>query len=108
VLLLTAIRFIVVPVPGGCNLEFPMVIYPMLNMQVTEAFIEVDTPPALDVTNTGFYEPFACGKDNLTYESFYKRLTPNDFSRPSYFEGLRKMMSGTFIKKYNSSVSQRV
>jgi hypothetical protein len=92
-----------VPVPGGCNLEFPIQIYPMLNVKTDGQLIEVDTPPAFDVTNTAFYQEFTCGKDNLTYESFYKRLRPNDYSLPSYFGGLKQMMTGNFSKKYNSS-----
>jgi hypothetical protein len=89
------------PIPGNCNLHAP--IFPMLelNIDLVDQHIEIRTPPAFDVTNTVFYKDFACGNESLTYESVYMALEPFDYSMPTYFENLEKMMSGQLTRKYN-------
>jgi hypothetical protein len=64
--------------------------------------LEVYTPSAFDVSNTGFYKNFTCDEESsMTYETMYLVLAPMDCSVTSYFESLRKMISGKFEHKYN-------
>ncbi|XP_055538580.1 transmembrane 7 superfamily member 3-like [Wyeomyia smithii] len=80
------------PVPGGCNLEYPVEVSPVMNLTLKETTIEVDTPPAsvarplLDPNNR-------CGKTNLIYESYYLSMPSYDFSQRTYFTYIRKLIS---------------
>ncbi|XP_058066735.1 transmembrane 7 superfamily member 3-like [Anopheles bellator] len=80
------------PVPGGCNLEFPVETSPILNITVTPDIIVIDTPPAA-VARTFQDAKNACGKARLQYESYYNVMASHDFTLRSYFNAIRSLIS---------------
>uniref|UniRef100_A0A8D8A333 Transmembrane 7 superfamily member 3 n=1 Tax=Culex pipiens TaxID=7175 RepID=A0A8D8A333_CULPI len=80
------------PLPGGCNLEFPVEISPVMNLTLKESTIEVDTPPASLAKQIPPPEN-QCGKSNLRYESYYLSMPSYDFSQRTYFTYIRKLIS---------------
>ncbi|XP_050091173.1 transmembrane 7 superfamily member 3-like [Anopheles aquasalis] len=80
------------PVPGGCNLEFPVETSPVLNVTLTPATIIVDTPPASVALQFRNNSSNACGNARLKYESYYIQMASHDFSQRSYFNALRSLM----------------
>uniref|UniRef100_A0A182X0W1 TM7S3/TM198-like domain-containing protein n=1 Tax=Anopheles quadriannulatus TaxID=34691 RepID=A0A182X0W1_ANOQN len=80
------------PVPGGCNLEFPVEISPVLNLTLTPEVIIVDTPAAA-VAKPFQGTPNACGKARLEYESYYYIMPTHDFSQRAYFAAINKLIS---------------
>ncbi|XP_058126227.1 transmembrane 7 superfamily member 3-like [Anopheles ziemanni] len=80
------------PVPGGCNLEFPVEVSPILNVTLTSEVIIVDTPAA-SVAHQFRNGPNGCGKARLQYESYYIQMPAHDFSQRSYFGAIRSLIS---------------
>ncbi|XP_052895413.1 transmembrane 7 superfamily member 3-like [Anopheles moucheti] len=80
------------PIPGGCNLEFPVEISPILNLTLTPETIIVDTPTA-SVAKPFQGSPNGCGKARLEYESFYYIMPSHDFSQRAYFSAIRNVIS---------------
>lgn len=80
------------PLPGGCNMEFPVEISPVMNLTQKESTIEVDTPPAA-VAKQFQVPDNQCGKAKLTYESYYLTMPSYDFSQRTYFTYIRKLIS---------------
>uniref|UniRef100_A0A182RUY4 DUF4203 domain-containing protein n=1 Tax=Anopheles funestus TaxID=62324 RepID=A0A182RUY4_ANOFN len=80
------------PIPGGCNLEFPVEISPILNLTLTPEIIIVDTPAA-SVAKPFQGPPNGCGKARLEYESYYYSMPAHDFSQQAYFSAIRNMIS---------------
>uniref|UniRef100_A0A1Q3FE33 TM7S3/TM198-like domain-containing protein n=1 Tax=Culex tarsalis TaxID=7177 RepID=A0A1Q3FE33_CULTA len=80
------------PLPGGCNLEFPVEISPVMNLTLGETTIQVDTPPASLAKQIPPPEN-QCGKSNLRYESYYLSMPSYDFSQRTYFSYIRKLIS---------------
>uniref|UniRef100_A0A1Y9H2S6 TM7S3/TM198-like domain-containing protein n=1 Tax=Anopheles dirus TaxID=7168 RepID=A0A1Y9H2S6_9DIPT len=80
------------PIPGGCNLEFPVEISPILNLTLTPEVIIIDTPAA-SVARPFQGSPNACGKARLLYESYYYTMPMHDFSQRSYFSAIRALIS---------------
>uniref|UniRef100_A0A182K149 TM7S3/TM198-like domain-containing protein n=1 Tax=Anopheles christyi TaxID=43041 RepID=A0A182K149_9DIPT len=85
------------PLPGGCNLEFPVEISPILNLTLTPEVIIVDTPAAA-VAKTFQGTPNGCGKARLEYESFYYIMPTHDFSQRAYFDAINNVISYTNAK----------
>lgn len=80
------------PVPGGCNLEFPVDRSPILNLTLTAEIIIIDTPAAS--VAPAFQNPSnACGKARLQYESYYYSMPLHDFSQRTYFSAIRALIS---------------
>ncbi|XP_001653967.3 transmembrane 7 superfamily member 3 [Aedes aegypti] len=77
------------PLPGGCNMEFPVEVSPVMNLTLLESTIEVDTPPASVARQ--FNE--SCGKAELRYESYYLSMPSYDFSQKTYFNYIRNLIS---------------
>lgn len=77
------------PLPGGCNMEFPVEVSPVMNLTLGDSTIEVDTPPASAARQ--FNE--SCGKADLKYESYYLSMPSYDFSQKTYFTYIRKLIS---------------
>ncbi|XP_055605849.1 transmembrane 7 superfamily member 3-like isoform X2 [Uranotaenia lowii] len=77
------------PIPGGCNLEFPVEISPIMNLTLRDTTIEVVTPPA------GLARRYSdqCGKLKLVYESYYLSMPSYDFSQRTYFAYIIKLIS---------------
>uniref|UniRef100_A0AAG5D9T7 TM7S3/TM198-like domain-containing protein n=1 Tax=Anopheles atroparvus TaxID=41427 RepID=A0AAG5D9T7_ANOAO len=80
------------PVPGGCNLEFPVEVSPILNLTLTSEIIIVDTPAA-SVAPQFRNGPNGCGKARLQYESYHYQMPSHDFSQRSYFSAIRSVIS---------------
>uniref|UniRef100_A0A182QCD2 TM7S3/TM198-like domain-containing protein n=1 Tax=Anopheles farauti TaxID=69004 RepID=A0A182QCD2_9DIPT len=80
------------PIPGGCNLEFPVEISPVLNLTLTPQIIIVDTPAA-SVARPFQGSPNGCGKARLQYESYYYTMPMHDFSQKAYFNAIRQLIS---------------
>uniref|UniRef100_A0A182WMC2 TM7S3/TM198-like domain-containing protein n=1 Tax=Anopheles minimus TaxID=112268 RepID=A0A182WMC2_9DIPT len=85
------------PIPGGCNLEFPVEISPILNLTLTPDIIIVDTPAA-SVAKPFQGSPNGCGKARLEYESYYYVMATHDFSERAYFDAIVKLLSYTNAK----------
>lgn len=77
------------PLPGGCNMEFPVKVSPVMNLTLGESTIEVDTPPA---SPAGQFRE-SCGKAQLKYESYYLSMPSYDFSQKTYFNFIRKLIT---------------
>ncbi|XP_055626803.1 transmembrane 7 superfamily member 3-like [Toxorhynchites rutilus septentrionalis] len=80
------------PIPGGCNMEYPVDISPVMNLTLEESVIEVDTPPASVARRFNTSEN-QCGKIELKYESYYLSMPTYDFSQYTYFTYIRKLIS---------------
>uniref|UniRef100_A0A182PNU5 TM7S3/TM198-like domain-containing protein n=1 Tax=Anopheles epiroticus TaxID=199890 RepID=A0A182PNU5_9DIPT len=80
------------PIPGGCNLEFPVEVSPILNLTLTPDIIIVDTPAAA-VAKPFQGAPNGCGKARLEYESYYYLMPTHDFSQRSYFAAINNIIS---------------
>uniref|UniRef100_A0A182TCB4 Uncharacterized protein n=1 Tax=Anopheles maculatus TaxID=74869 RepID=A0A182TCB4_9DIPT len=80
------------PLPGGCNLEFPVEISPILNLTLTPEIIIVDTPAA-SVAKPFQGSPNGCGKARLEYESYYYIMPTHDFSQRTYFSAINRLLS---------------
>lgn len=80
------------PLPGGCNMEFPVDVSPVMNLTLGESTIEVDTPPASLARQFNSSEN-DCGKARLKYESYYLSMPSYDFSQKTYFTYIRNLIS---------------
>ncbi|XP_053687444.1 transmembrane 7 superfamily member 3-like [Sabethes cyaneus] len=80
------------PLPGGCNLEFPVEDSPVLNLTLKESVVEVDTPPA-SVARPLHTPDNQCGKSKLIYESYYLSMPSYDFTQRTYFTYIRKLIT---------------
>lgn len=78
------------PIPGGCNQENSIEISPILNLVKKNYFFIVDTPAASHSTNY-WNETKFCWKTNLTYETYIKIFSYYDFSKETYFSGIRSI-----------------
>uniref|UniRef100_A0A182YJ10 TM7S3/TM198-like domain-containing protein n=1 Tax=Anopheles stephensi TaxID=30069 RepID=A0A182YJ10_ANOST len=85
------------PIPGGCNLEFPVEVSPILNLTLTPEIIIVDTPAA-SVAKPFQGSPNGCGKARLEYESYYYIMPTHDFSQRTYFAAINRLLSYTAAK----------
>lgn len=84
------------PIPGGCNMEAPVPIAPYLNLQVSSSLVSVDGAPA---SLSEFFND--CDMNPLAYIMFYKYLPERDFSKETYFDAIRSML--TYPRILNSS-----
>ncbi|XP_065075531.1 transmembrane 7 superfamily member 3-like [Ochlerotatus camptorhynchus] len=80
------------PLPGGCNMEFPVDVSPVMNLTLRESTIEVDTPPA-SLSRQFNSSENDCGKTRLKYESYYLSMPSYDFSQKTYFTYIRNLIS---------------
>ncbi|KAF9424418.1 hypothetical protein HW555_000557 [Spodoptera exigua] len=81
------------PIPGGCNMEYPIPVTPFLNVMTYSDYIFVDAaPPSVDP---------GCLNTLQANMSFYMMYLPEmNFYADVYFDGIRKMMSLKNIMKY--------
>lgn len=89
------------PIPGGCNMEYPIPVTPFLNVMTYSDYIFVDAaPPSIDPD---------CKSTMQANMSFYMMYLPEmNFYADVYFDGIRKMMSLKNIKKYGYRVSIQI
>lgn len=86
------------PIPGGCNLESSIEISPILNLIKMKYYFIVDTPAASHSTNY-LNETRFCWKSNLTYETYVKFFSYYDFSKETYFAGIKSMQDFENFRK---------
>uniref|UniRef100_A0A2A4J1C3 TM7S3/TM198-like domain-containing protein n=1 Tax=Heliothis virescens TaxID=7102 RepID=A0A2A4J1C3_HELVI len=81
------------PIPGGCNMEFPIPISPYIIANTYPDYIFVDAaPPSTDKT---------CDVPLINSMAFYMMYLPDlNFYADVYFDGIRKMMTLKNIQKY--------
>ncbi|XP_026736444.1 transmembrane 7 superfamily member 3-like [Trichoplusia ni] len=85
------------PVPGGCNMEFPVPISPYLLTRTNNDYITVDAALAsLEPTCRENQQP------NITFYMMY--LPEMNFYADAYFDGIRKMMTLKNIVKYGLKI----
>ena len=80
---------ILVPTPGGCNLEFEMEISPWLRVAYNHSVVNVDhelaaVPPSRS-------NSLGCESELLHYEIFHYYMPQRDFSEETFFETIRLM-----------------
>ncbi|XP_049878394.1 transmembrane 7 superfamily member 3-like [Pectinophora gossypiella] len=90
------------PIPGGCNLEFPLYISPFMYVKYTKDMISVDASSAQHPK-----DPDCLGVNKLITMKFYRLyLYERNFGEDSYFEGLRNMMTLAKIQENGDEVPQ--
>ncbi|CAK1542596.1 unnamed protein product [Leptosia nina] len=76
------------PIPGGCNMEFPVPISPYLRTQYNKDYILVDAPSPKDKMDV------KCNSIDEVVLVFYKMNLPErSFDADVYFDGIMKMMT---------------
>nr|CAD7567974.1 unnamed protein product [Timema californicum] len=70
------------PIPGGCNMEFPVEVSPFLVVKYNSKVVVVDSQPA-SCEDTEF----------VSYDMYRTYLPEKDFTSTTYFTALRNMMS---------------
>ncbi|XP_047508186.1 transmembrane 7 superfamily member 3-like isoform X1 [Pieris napi] len=76
------------PIPGGCNMEFPVPISPYLQTKYNNEYILVDAPPPKDQLDD------KCNTIGNVVLLFYKMYLPErNFEADVYFEGIQKMLT---------------
>nr|CAD7264592.1 unnamed protein product [Timema shepardi] len=70
------------PIPGGCNMEFPVEVSPFLVVKYNSKVVVVDSQPA-SCEDTEF----------VSYGMYRTYLPEKDFTSTTYFTALRNMMS---------------
>lgn len=92
VLLTIVLKKILDPIPGGCNLEFPVEISPFLRI----IYNRMETLLEYQHANIGYERnqlPPSCSiaATELSYDIYVYFLDENDFNEESYFKALVKM-----------------
>ncbi|XP_022191843.2 transmembrane 7 superfamily member 3 [Nilaparvata lugens] len=88
------------PIPGGCNMEFPVPISPFLMVTETDSMIIVDSQPAADA----MIPQYQCLAP-LRYDIYQMYMPEKDLSVDTYFNSMKKMMTVNDIKTNGRKVS---
>lgn len=91
----------VVPIPGGCNLEFEMEKSPWLRVSHTLSTIKVDHELAAIPSGS---KAIPCETESLHYEVFHYYMGERDFSEESFFDAIRLMRSVQDAKRFGREV----
>lgn len=99
------------PVPGGCNLEFPVNISPFLRLRTAELnstleFQKASLGANFRITRDKVDCDFSNNK--LTYEVYSYYLKENDYSEHEYFRALKRMSSVDMIRAYGTRLEGQV
>ncbi|XP_023939805.2 transmembrane 7 superfamily member 3 [Bicyclus anynana] len=87
------------PVPGGCNMEFPIPTSPYMRTKYTKDYVLVDAPAAKDMSDVD------CNTVDSVYLFFYKMYLPErHYDADNYFDGLRKMMTMDGITEFGEYI----
>lgn len=93
------------PIPGGCNLEFPVNISPFLRLRTTELNLTLEFQKASLGSNFRVVadKPDCDFSNNkLSYEIYSYYLRENDYSEQEYFRALKRMSSVQMIEAYGT------
>lgn len=99
------------PVPGGCNLEFPVNISPFLRLRTAELNSTLEFQKASLGSNFRItHNKPDCDFSNnkLTYETYSYYLKENDYSEHEYFRALKRMSSVELIQAYGTRLEGQV
>ncbi|XP_028160981.1 transmembrane 7 superfamily member 3-like [Ostrinia furnacalis] len=82
------------PIPGGCNMEFPIPVSPFLTTKLNKDYVVVDTAPAR------YYSDDKCLNVVKVKVEFYMMYLPTgNYDADTYFEGIMKMMTYDNIRE---------
>lgn len=90
------------PVPGGCNMEYPVPDAPILMLKSMAEFLYVDTPLAADDPLND--NRILCNS-TLSYVGYHMYLPRNDYSCRTYFDGIKSMLTAESVVKQGQLVS---
>lgn len=93
------------PIPGGCNLEFPVNISPFLRLRTAGLNLTLEFQKAsLGANFRVVSDKPDCDFSNnkLTYEIYSYYLKENDYSEQEYFLALKRMSSVQQIEAYGT------
>ncbi|CAG0921975.1 unnamed protein product [Notodromas monacha] len=89
------------PIPGGCNMEFPVAISPFLMLAYTEEINQIGFQRAGYSSGGGILSlscDLARDFDELIYEVFYFDFPENDVSESTYFSNLEVFVTAEEIR----------
>lgn len=89
------------PVPGGCNMEYPVPDAPILMLKSMAEFLYVDTPLAADDPLND--NRILCNS-TLSYVGYHMYLPRNDYSCRTYFDGIKSMLTADSVMKQGQLV----
>ncbi|XP_013788743.1 transmembrane 7 superfamily member 3-like [Limulus polyphemus] len=93
------------PIPGGCNMEFPVEISPFLRVHYDYVNTRVEFQHGRLPSSRGM-PPVSCDTSImfLSYQLYVYFLGENDYSERTYFDGIKAVTNITSIKKHASLV----
>lgn len=102
------------PIPGGCNLEFPIPISAFLNLKIADFNLTLEFQKASLGSNFLIAKEqdkklncdFSTNKFNYEVYSYY--LKENDYSEQEYISGLSRMSSVDSIEAYGTKLNNLV
>ncbi|CAG0895820.1 unnamed protein product [Cyprideis torosa] len=101
-----------VPIPGGCNMEFPVEISPFLNMSANidltvVSFQRASSPPSTsgvssaNCVTSGIASAFVAA---VEYEMYYRDLPEGDLTEDTYFDILQSSLAVEEIRQSATQV----
>ena len=99
------------PIPGGCNLEFPILISPFLKLTTTKFNLTLEYQKAsLGYNFRILRDKQDCDFSNnqLAYEIYSYYLKENDYSEQEYFLALRRMSKVDLIETYGTKLENQI
>ncbi|XP_034836547.1 transmembrane 7 superfamily member 3-like [Maniola hyperantus] len=89
------------PIPGGCNMEFPLPISPFMQTKYTKDYVLVDAAAARDPSDV------VCNTIDKVYVLFYKMYLPErHYDADNYFDGISKMMTMEGIDEFGEYIPE--
>ncbi|KAL0829879.1 hypothetical protein ABMA28_003359 [Loxostege sticticalis] len=91
------------PIPGGCNMEFPIPISPFMNTILKKDYIYVDAPPA-----RYYRDPDCISGSNVNTEFYMMYLPTGDYDADTYFGAIKKMMTFDNIRENGDRIPKSI
>jgi hypothetical protein len=90
------------PVPGGCNLEFPVRTAPFLRLSVNEIETVLEFQRASILSDDPSKSAIDCNSltNLLDYQVYYYFLAEGDYSQSEYMAGMQRMSSISSMQRY--------
>ncbi|XP_046394170.1 transmembrane 7 superfamily member 3-like [Ischnura elegans] len=89
-----------VPVPGGCNMVFPIEISPFLGISYDKIVVRVDLQAA---SSPSIFE--SCEYSSVELEMYHSFLPERDYTPSTYFRQIRRMLTVDRIKSNGVKVN---
>lgn len=99
------------PIPGGCNLEFPIQISPFLQLKINELNLILEFQKASLGSNFQLIknkQDCDFSNNKFTYEIYSYYLNENDYSEQEYMRALRRMSSVNSIETYGTRLDNQI